>query len=146
MIETPNATIIGGSHHRGISVPGATVIGNPHHKPSPTDTLFIQNDTATLPSSPWYVTRVDSTHYTMLNATAPKSGQYLGAFIWYADTDTRGERAGPGVAWESSDPSIVRVVSVSSSGQGIVNILAAGTATLTISLNGMTSTLEITAV
>ena len=145
MIETPTATIIGGSHHRGISVPGATVIGRHNHKPSPADTLFIQNDTATQPSSPWYVTRLDSTHYTMLNATAPKNGQYLGAFIWYADTDSRGERAGPEVAWASSDPSIVRVVSVSASGQAIVNILA-GAATLTVSLNGMTSTLVITAV
>ncbi len=146
MIETPGTTTIGGSHHRGISVPGATVIGNPKHTASPTDTLFIQNDTATQPSSPFYVTRVDSTHYTMLNATAPRNGQYLGAFIWYADTDSRGERAGPGVVWESSDPTIVRVLSVSDSGQAVVNILAAGTATLTVSLNGMTSTLVITAV
>ena len=82
----------------------------------------------------------------MLNATAPKNAQYMGAFIWYADTDSRGERLGPGVSWESSNPSIVRVVSVSSSGQAIINILAAGTATLTIRLNGMTSTLVITAV
>lgn len=146
MIETPNAIIIGGSPQHGISIPGAVVIGNQEHTPSPADTLFIQNDTATQPSSPLYVTRVDSTHYTMLNATAPKNGQYLGAFIWYADTDSRGERAGPEVAWASSDPSIARVISVSASGQAIVNILAAGTATLTVSLNGMTSTLVITAV
>lgn len=110
------------------------------------DTLFLQNDTATAANSPWYVTRVDSTHYTMLNATAPKTGQYLGAFIWDGKTDSRGARAGAGVVWESSNSDVVKINSVTTSGQAIVSILKAGSATLKATLNGMVSTMQITAV
>ncbi|RTY53651.1 hypothetical protein EKL29_21270 [Pantoea sp. YU22] len=135
--------VIGGASQSGIAIPGAVVIGG--QSIAPADYIFIQNDSNTDPASPWYITRVDGTHYTMLHATAPKNAQYIGAFIWNGETNSRGERVGAGVQWESSDPSVVKIGSVTSSGQAYINI-AAGTATLTAKYNGMVSTLLITAV
>ncbi len=126
---------------KGVSVPGVPVV-TPRRNP---DYIFVQNDTGTNPTLPHYVTQVDSTHYTMLNATAPKTGQYLGAFLWSGATNTRGSRTGAGTTWATSDSSVVSVSSVTASGQAIVSILKAGTATLTVRYNGMRSTLVIKA-
>ncbi|WP_033782707.1 hypothetical protein [Pantoea sp. 9140] len=143
MILTPNATVIGGTGMSGISIPGAIVIGGQEKLPA--DTIFIQNDSNKTPTSPWYVTQVDSTHYTMLNATAPKGWQYLGAFLVSGETGAQIGRA-EGAVWTISNPSMVQHISTSSGGQAAVSILKAGTCTLTVSLRGLVSTLVITAV
>lgn len=127
----------------GISVPGAIVIGGQAKQPA--DTIFIQNDGDKTPTSPWYVTQVDATHYTMLNATAPKGWQYLGAFIVSGETGAQIGRA-EGAAWTISDPGVVKHISTSAGGQAAVSILTAGTCALTVTLRDMVSTLVITAV
>lgn len=143
MIVTPDATIIGGTNMPGISIPGAIVIGGQSKQPA--DTIFIQNDSNKTPTSPWFVTQVDSTHYTMLNATAPKGWQYLGAFIVSGETGAQIGRA-DGAVWTISNPSMVQHISTSAGGQAAVSILTAGTCTLTVMLRDMVSTLVITAV
>ncbi|WP_368656602.1 hypothetical protein [Pantoea agglomerans] len=143
MIVIPYATIIGGTHMPGISVPGAIVMGG-RAKP-PADTIFIQNDSNKTPTSPWYVTRVDSTHYTMLNATAPKGWQYLGAFLVSGETGAQIGRA-EGAVWTISNSSMVQHISTSAGGQAAVSILTAGTCALTVTLRDMVSSLVITAV
>lgn len=143
MIVTPDAIIIGGTSMHGISAPGAINIGG-KDKP-PADTIFIQNDSNKTPTSPWYVTQIDSTHYTMLNATAPKGWQYLGAFLVSGETGAQIGRA-EGAVWTISNPGMVQHISTSAGGQAAVSILTAGTCTLTVSLRGMVSTLVITAV
>lgn len=143
MIVKPDATIIGGTNQPGISVPGAMVIGG-KAKTRP-DTIFIQNDSNTNPSSLWYVTQVDATHYTMANATAPKGWQYLGAFIVDGKSGVRGRRA-DGAVWTISNPNMVQHITTSAAGQAAVSILTAGTCTLTVTLRDMVSTLVITAV
>lgn len=143
MIVNIDVTVIGGTNVSGISVPGAIVIGG--QDKTPTDTIFIQNDSNKSPTSPWYVTQVDSTHYTMLNATAPKGWQYLGAFLVSGETGAQTGRA-DGAVWTISNPSMVEHISTSSSGQAAVSILTAGTCTLTVTLRDMVSTLVITAV
>jgi len=145
MIVTPDATVIGGTNMRGISVPGAIVIGGASKTPPPADTIFIQNDSNKTPTSPWYVTQVDRTHYTMLNATAPKGWQYLGAFLVSGETGAQIGRA-DGAVWTISNPSMVQHISTSAGGQAAVSILTAGTCTLTVKLRDMVSTLVITAV
>lgn len=143
MIITPEAIIIGGTNDVGIAVAGIITFGTPEqHRP---DTIFIQNDTSTALGSAWYVTRVDSTHYTMYNATAPKASQYIGAFLWEGESDIRGGRLGAGVRWETTDASVVRIIQITSSGQAVISIVAAGTATLTARYSNMVSTLEIVA-
>lgn len=142
MIVTPDAIIIGGSDILGISASGALPIGG-HPKPPP-DTIFIQNDSNKTPTSPWYVTQVDSTHYTMLNATAPKGWQYLGAFLVSGETGEQNGRA-DGAVWTISNPSMVQHITTSAAGQAAVSILTAGTCTLTVTLHDMVSTLVITA-
>jgi len=144
MIVTPDATIIGGTTQQGISIPGAIRIGG-QAKKTPADTIFIQNDSNTSPSSLWYVTQVDATHYTMLNATAPKGWQYIGAFIVDGKTGVRGGRA-DGAVWTFSDPEMVQHIQTSSAGKAAISILKAGTCTLTVTLRDMVSTLVITAV
>ncbi len=126
---------------KGVSAPGVPVLT----VKKPSDYIFVQNDTGTNPTLPHYVTQVDSTHYTMLNATSPKGGQYIGAFLWSGATNTRGSRTGAGTTWTTSDSGVVSISSVTSSGQAIVSILKAGTATLQVSYNGMSSTLVIKA-
>jgi len=143
MIVTPDATVIDGTNMPGIIVPGAIVIGG-QVKP-PADTIFIQNDSNKTPTSPWFVTQIDSTHYTMLNATAPKGWQYLGAFIVSGETGAQIGRA-DGAVWKISNPSMVQHISTSAGGQAAVSILTAGTCTLTVTLRDMVSTLVITAV
>ena len=143
MIFISEATVIGGTSMLGISIPGAIVIGG-QEKP-PADTIFIQNDSNKTPSSPWYVTQIDSTHYTMLNATAPKGWQYLGAFLVSGETGAQIGRA-EGAVWTISNPGMVQHISTSAGGQAAVSILTAGTCTLTVSLRGMVSTLVIIAV
>lgn len=138
MVYDPDVTNL---TRKGVSAPGVPLV-RPRRNP---DYIFVQNDTGTNPTLPHYVTQVDGTHYTMLNATAPKSGQYLGAFLWGGATNTRGSRTGAGTTWTTSDSSVVSVSSVTSSGQAIVSILKTGTATLTVKYNGMTSTLVIKA-
>jgi len=142
MILTLDATVIGGNNMLGISVPGAIVIGG-QNKPPP-DTIFIQNDSNKSPTSPWYVTQVDATHYTMLNATAPKGWQYLGAFLASGETGAQIGRA-DGAVWTVSDPGMVQHINTSAGGQAAMSILTAGTCTLTVTLRGMVSTLVITA-
>lgn len=144
MIVTPDATVIGGTNMPGITVPGAIVIGG-NTKPPPADTIFIQNDSNKTPTSPWFITQIDSTHYTMLNATAPKGWQYLGAFIVSAETGAQIGRA-DGAVWTISNPSMVQHITTSAAGQAAVSILTAGTCTLTVALRDMVSTLVITAV
>ena len=143
MIVIPDATIIGGTNIPGISVPGAIVIGG-QNKP-PADTIFIQNDSNKSPTSPWCVTQVDATHYTMLDATAPKGWQYLGAFIVDGKTGAQTGRA-DGAVWTISNPTMVQHITTSAAGQAAVSILTAGTCTLTVTLRDMVSTLVITAV
>lgn len=143
MIVTPDATIIGGNNMLGISAPGALAIGGATK--TPPDTIFIQNDSNKSPTSPWYVTQVGSTHYTMLNATAPKGWQYLGAFLVSGETGAQIGRA-DGAVWTISNPSMVQHISTSAGGQAAVSILTAGTCTLTVTLRDMVSTLVITAV
>lgn len=143
MILTPDATVIGGTNMSGISVPGDIVIGG-QNKP-PVDTIFIQNDGDKTPTSPWYVTQVDATHYTMLNATAPRNWQYLGAFVINGETGAQIGRA-DGAVWTISNPSMVQHITTSAKGQAAVSILTAGTCTLTVTLRDMVSTLVITAV
>lgn len=142
MIFTPDATIIGGTSQPGISVPGAIVIGGQNKTPA--DTIFIQNDSDKNPSSAWYVTQIDATHYTMLNAT-PKNWQYLGAFVVSGETGAQIGRA-DGAVWTISNPSMVQHITTSAKGQAAVSILTAGTCTLTVALRNMISTLVITAV
>lgn len=143
MIITPDATIICGTNMSEISVPGATVIGGQNEPPA--DTIFIQNDGDKTPTSPWYVTQVDATHYTMLNAIAPRNWQYLGAFIINGETGAQIGRA-DGAVWTISNPSMVQHITTSAKGQAAVSILTAGTCTLTVTLRDMVSTLVITAV
>lgn len=143
MIITPDAIIFGGTSMHGISAPGAINIGG-HDKP-PADTIFIQNDSNTNPSSLWYVTQVDATHYTMANATAPKGWQYLGAFLVDGKSGVRGGRA-DGAVWTISNPSMVQHITTSAKGQAAVSILTPGICTLTVTLRDMVSTLVITAV
>lgn len=138
MVYDPDVTNL---TRKGVSAPGLQLV-RPRRNP---DYIFVQNDTGTNPTLPHYVTQVDGTHYTMLNATAPKTGQYLGAFLWDGATNTRGSRTGAGTTWTTSDSSVVSVSSVTASGQAIVSILKAGNATLTVRYNGMTSTLVIKA-
>ncbi|WP_033785970.1 hypothetical protein [Pantoea agglomerans] len=138
-----DATAIGGTNTQGISVPDAIVIGG-QNKP-PADTIFIQNDSNKTPTSPWYVTQLDSMHYTMLNATAPKGWQYLGAFLVSGETGAQIGRA-EGAVWTISNPNIVQHISTSAGGQAAVSILTAGKCTLTVKLRDMLSTLVITAV
>jgi len=142
MILTPDATVIGGTNTLGISVPGAIVIGC--KSKSPLNTIFIQNDSNKSPTSPWCVTQVDTTHYVMPNATAPKGWQYLGAFIIDGLTGLQTGRA-DGAVWTISNPSMVQHISTSAAGQAAVSILTAGTCTLTVTLRDMVSTLVITA-
>ncbi|WP_337030381.1 hypothetical protein [Pantoea agglomerans] len=142
MILTPDTTVIAGSNMPGISLSGAIVIGR-QDKP-PTDTIFIQNDSNKTPTSPWFVTQVDSTHYTMLNATAPKGWQYLGAFLVSGETGAQIGRA-DGAVWTISNSSMVQHINTSAGGQAAVSILIAGTCTLTVTLRNMVSTLVITA-
>lgn len=144
MIVTPDATVIGGTNMPGITVPGAIVIGG-NTKPPPADTIFIQNDSNKTPTSPWYVTQVDSTHYTMLNATAPKGWQYLGAFLVSGETGAQIGRA-EGAVWTISNPGMVEHITTSAAGQAAVSILTAGTCTLTVTLRGMVSTLVVVAI
>ncbi len=143
MIVIPNAAVIGGTKISGILIPGAIVMGD-QEKP-PVDTIFIQNDSNKTPTSPWFVTQIDSTHYTMLNATAPKGWQYLGAFLVSGETGAQIGRA-DGAVWTISNPSMVQHISTSAGGQAAVSILTAGTCTLTVKLRDMVSTLVITAV
>lgn len=143
MIITPDATVIGGTNMPGISVPGAIVIGG--QSKTPPDTIFIQNDSNNFSSSPWYISQIDSTHYAMPNATAPKGWQYLGAFLVDGKTGIRGGRA-DGAVWTFSDPEMVQHISTSSAGQAAVSILKAGTCTLTVTLRGMVSTLVVVAI
>lgn len=142
MIATSDATVIGGAHIPGIYVLGAIFIGG-QDKPT-ADTIFIQNDSNKTPTSPWYVTQVDSTHYTMLNATAPKGWQYLGAFLVSGETGAQIGRA-DGAVWTISNPGMVEHITTSAGGQAAVSILTAGTCTLTVTLRDMVSTLVITA-
>lgn len=143
MIVTPDAIVIGGTSQPGISVPGAIVIGG--QGKTPPDTIFIQNDGDKTPTSPWYVTQVDATHYVMPNATAPKGWQYLGAFIIDGQTGLQTGRA-EGAVWTISNPSMVQHISTSAGGQAAVSILTPGTCVLTVTLRDMVSTLVITAV
>ncbi|WP_337025195.1 hypothetical protein [Pantoea anthophila] len=142
MIVISDVTFFGGTNLSGVTVPDAIVIGA-QIKPS-ADTIFIQNDSNKSPTSPWYVTQLDSTHYTMLNATAPKGWQYLGAFLVSGETGEQIGRA-EGAVWTISNPSIVQHISTSAGGQAAVSILTAGTCTLTVTLRDMVSTLVITA-
>lgn len=143
MFNTPDATVIGGTTIHRISAPGALTIGG-KPKPPP-DTIFIQNDSNKTPTSPWFVTQIDSTHYTMLNATAPKGWQYLGAFLVSGETGAQSGRA-DGAVWTISNPSMVQHITTSAGGQAAVSILTTGTCTLTVTLRDMVSTLVITAV
>jgi len=144
MIITPDSIAIGGTGGVGIWTPDSVQVGRPDITPA--DTIFIQNDSDNSnPASPWYVTRLDATHYTMLHAVAPKNWQYLGAFLVDGKTGARGARAN-GAVWTVSDTNIVRLIQISAAGQAAVSILKAGTVTLTVTLNGMVSTLVITAV
>ncbi|WP_434745026.1 hypothetical protein [Candidatus Pantoea rara] len=142
MIDITEATVIGGISMHGISEPDAIVIGGQNEPPA--DTIFIQNDSNKTPTSPWFVTQIDSTHYTMLNATAPKGWQYLGAFLVSGQTGAQIGRA-DGAVWTISNPSMVQHISTSAGGQAAVSILTAGTCTLTVMLRDMVSTLVITA-
>lgn len=142
MLVDKNSLILGGDS-LGTTAPGALSIGS---RPlMPTETIFIQNDSNKSPTSPWYVTQVYSTHYTMLNATAPKGWQYLGAFLVSGETGAQTGRA-DGAVWTISNPSMVQHISTSAGGQAAVSILTAGTCTLTVTLRDMISTLVITAV
>lgn len=143
MIVTPDAIVIGGINTTGISVPGAIFIGG-QNKP-PADAIFIQNDSNKTATSPWYVTQVDSTHYTMLNATAPKGWQYLGAFLVSGETGAQIGRA-EGAVWTISNPGMVEHITTSAAGQAAVSILTAGACTLTVTLRGMVSTLVVVAI
>lgn len=66
MFTIPGATVIAGTSTPGISFSGAIPIGG-QSKALP-DTIFLQNDSNKSPASPWYVTQLDATHYSMLNA------------------------------------------------------------------------------
>ncbi|WHU82993.1 hypothetical protein A7P61_17115 [Pantoea agglomerans pv. betae] len=143
MIDTPDATLIGGTNMLGILIPGAIVIGG--QSKTPPATIFIQNDSNKSPTSPWFVTQVDSTHYNMPNATAPKGWQYLGAFIVSGETGAQIGRA-DGAIWTVSDPSIIQHITTSAAGQAAMSIITGGICTLTVTLRGMVSTLVITAV
>ncbi|QIA51060.1 hypothetical protein GW574_01370 [Pantoea agglomerans] len=142
MIAILDTAVIGGTKMHGISAPGALMVGG-NLKP-PANTIFIQNDSNKSPTSPWYVTQVDATHYTMLNAIAPKGWQYLGAFLVRGETGAQIGRA-DGAVWTISNPSMVQHISTSAGGQAAVSILTAGTCTLTVTLRDMVSTLVITA-
>jgi len=142
MLVDKNSLVLGGDS-LGTTASGALSIGG---RPlMPTDTIFIQNDSNKSPTSPWCVTQIDSTHYSMLNATAPKGWQYLGAFLVSGESGAQIGRA-EGAVWTISNPSMVQHISTSAGGQAAVSILTAGTCTLTVTLNDMVSTLVITAV
>lgn len=116
-----------------------------HLKPK-CDSLHIANDTSSTPGTAWYVSKVTTDVFQMPNATAPKNGQYIGAFRWSPD-DVRGARLDGSAVWTTSDSSVVQIVgSTQANGQAVVNILKAGTATLTVKWNGLAAILTITAV
>ena len=106
--------------------------------------LFLQNDTSNSPGTAWYVSKVDTNIFEMPNATAPKGSQYIGAFMWSAD-DARGGRLDSTAVWTTSDDTVVKIGSVSSSGQAVVSILKAGVAVLVCKWGGMVAKLTITA-
>lgn len=106
--------------------------------------LFLQNDTSNSPGTAWYVSKVDTNIFEMPNATAPKGAQYIGAFLYSAD-DVRGGRIDNTAVWTTSDDTVVKIGSVSSSGQAVVSILKAGVAVLVVKWGGMVAKLTITA-
>lgn len=106
--------------------------------------LFLQNDTSNVPGTAWYVSKVDTNIFEMPNATAPKGSQYIGVFLWSAD-DVRGGRIDNTAVWTTSDDTVVKIGSVSGSGQAIVSILKAGVAVLVVKWGGMVAKLTITA-
>lgn len=108
--------------------------------------LHIANDTSSTPGTAWYVEKDDVSIYSMPNATAPKGGQYIGAFQMGAD-GVRGARVDGTAVWTTSDATVVQIVgNTQANGQAVVNILKAGTAELTVKWKGMTSKVIITAV
>ena len=143
MIVDKSSIAIGSNIMKSLSVADAIVIGS--RDKALTDTIFIQNDSNTNPASLWYINQVDATHYAMLNATAPKGWQYLGAFLVDGKSGVRGGRA-DGAVWTISNPSMVQHITTSAAGQAAVSILSAGTCVLTVTLRDMVSTLVITAV
>lgn len=143
MIATPDSTNIGGGT-TGLSVPGTLTIGKAAKVVTPPDYLFIQNDSANTSTLPYYVAQTDSAHYVMQKATAPRSGQYIGVFLWSGATNTRGARV-TDAKWTTSDATVASIVQTTSNGQAVVNILKAGTAKLTVTSGTLSSTLTITA-
>lgn len=134
---------VGGASVDGVSIPDTPMIGSPATQAAG-DTLYLQNDSNTAPSSPWYVNQIDQAHYEMPNATAPKGARYLGAFL--IDGVTGEKQRASGASWTTSDPDVVQISQVTESGQAVVNILAAGKVTLTATLGDLVSTLAITAI
>lgn len=105
--------------------------------------LLIQNDTSNTPGTAWYISKIDINLFEMPNATAPKGSQYIGVFQWGAD-DVRGGRLDSSAVWTTSNPDVVKLASVSASGQAIVSILTSGVSVLTVKWNGMTAQVTIT--
>lgn len=77
-------------------------------------------------------------HYTMLNATAPRNWQYLGAFVINGETGAQIGRADRAV-WTISNPSMVQHITTSAKVQAAVSILKAGTCKLTVTLDDIVS-------
>ncbi|WJN64530.1 putative tail fiber protein [Erwinia phage Papaline] len=107
--------------------------------------LFLQNDTSNSPGTAWYVSKIDTNIFEMPNATAPKGSQYIGAFQMSAN-GVRGARIDGTAVWTTSDDTVVKIGSVSNSGQAVVSILKAGTAVLVCKWGGMAAKVTITAV
>lgn len=144
MIITTNAPMLGANTLSGIWGLDSVVIGL--QQPKPTQYIFIQNDSSNVPTSPAYVAKIDNTHYEMPAAPHPKYAQYIGVFVWDIPTDTRGGRLGADAVWTTSAPDVVEITKTSSTGQAVINIHQAGTATLTVEWHGLKSTLTITAI
>lgn len=106
--------------------------------------LMIQNDTSNTPGTAWYISKIDTNLFEMPNATAPKGSQYIGVFQWGAD-DVRGSRIDSTAVWTTSNADVVKISSVTSSGQAVISILTAGVAVLTVKWNGMAAQVTITA-
>lgn len=130
------------SNGEGFWVPNTTLVKGETFN---SNYLFLQNDTATNRTSPWYVKKLNNENYTMPNAKAPKGSQYIGVFIREVSTDSTISRADSTAIWTSTDSSVVKIHSITSSGQAIINISAPGVSTLKVTWKNLSSSLIITA-
>lgn len=109
---------------------------------TPQSYLRIISELSPTSGSPWYVTQVSPGNYTMLNATVT-NGQILGGFV-VAGNGVQYDRVRDGITFTTSDSSVISLSGgVQSNGQQTINLLKAGTATITVNWGGLVAKLSI---